>query len=241
MKIILTSIIFFVFSSFQNAYFENLQILPSPQKNQPPYIYCNEFGQNESIEDLKLLPSLKNGVHIGWSIEMNYKIILAREPKLAILCDINKNVLNFFNHFQACILKSNNSQDFFQTLKESLKIFLKKNRLIETTKQKYESWIISESNYQLLKTMYEEGRICHLALDVTDKEGRFAILAQWLADNNYLLDTIYLSNIASWLKETTTFENNLKLLFSPQTIRIEADHSLNQSVKIPFMNIETNL
>lgn len=218
-----------------------LYSLSSPcEVNEVPYVRCNESLQEEILEALSQYPKPEKGVHIGWSIEFNYRIILARKPALVILCDINQRVFDFFDLFKIALIESYSQDDFLSKLKEILEkesdyfFHQKEPRYsLYSTLQSYMTWISCEENYRYLKEMYMNDKIIHLQLDIKDKKNKFELIKQWIDSNGYTLDTLYLSNIWMWLKkDRDLFAQNINNLMHENCIFIDSHNSLKRELRL---------
>ena len=63
------------------------------------------------------------------------------------------------------------------------------------------SWLSSDQRYKRIKRMYQEGRIVHLRLGITNKAA-FKNIKSWLYRHKHRVDTIYVSNIYHWITQT---------------------------------------
>lgn len=205
--------------------FKTLEGLNIPYlRDAKPYIRCNEFGQEKILRILSELSQPKNALHIGWSIEFNYRILCARKPQLAILCDINKRVFEFFDLFKELVLEAESCAEFLDLLEENLcsHNFIKTPRTSKQIIVSYASWLSLEDNFTYLKTMYAEERIIHLVLDLMDEDGRFTKLMEWIKSSGYTIDTLYLSNIGMWVCYQPPFLSNLSRLVHENIIYIDS-------------------
>jgi hypothetical protein len=210
-------------------YFESLDLpLHLCERDEIPFIKCNEADQNKVIQKLSEYPLSNNGVHIGWSIEFNFKAILVRKPHLAIICDINKRVLEFLEVFEKVLLSSNSTIDCVENLKSALEsqrdyFFNERSRKCGEALESFAEWL-SEDSFQLLKKMVIEKRILYLCLNILDQEDRFLTLGTWLRANEYTIDTVYTSNISSWTNREEPFYSNLLKLIDKKTLFIDAHY-----------------
>lgn len=192
--------------SQEDDFFENLG---SPiVSDSEAYPVCNEKNQETILSNLAELPLIENGIHIGWSIEFNYKIIALRKSKAAIICDRSSKVFDFYHEFQKNLLEIE-YEDFSHKYPEFF-------------------WV-KEEDFQYLKQMYQENRIYHVCLDLMDNEGKFEKLSEWIKENNYIIDTIYVSNVLDWISKgagkqdhwkkpyRVTYFNNLNKLMNEKT------------------------
>ena len=202
-----------LFSLQQDDFFKNLS--DPCLTNTDPYIISNERNQDIILYELSNLPCPSNGVHIGWSIEFNYKIIALRKPQIAIICDRSKKVFDFFQDFQKAFLESE-----YLIFSESYPDF---------------SWI-TEDDFNYLKGMYQDQKIHHISLDLMDNEDRFDKLAEWIECNKYVIDTIYVSNALDWIRRTTNlysqYFNNLNKLMNDKTAFIHCSYHRSMKLRL---------
>ncbi len=224
---------FFLISLVAYSPFDGLILPPcKPENSKRPFILSNETPQQEILSELSKIPSLEHGVHIGWSIEMNYKILATRKPKLAFLCDISSHVLEFYESFKQVLLDSNSSEEFLEQLQSFflnnpsvLRYTKYKARQIDQLIERYATWMVIDDNFSYLKRMYQEEKILHLVLNMEDQEDRFDKIASWIKANNYKIDTVYTSNIKSVLPHQELFDLNLAKLIWQETIYICANRN----------------
>lgn len=220
------------------------------QVNEVPYVKCNEADQIASLRELATIPIPENGAHVGWSIEFNFKVMVLRNPKLVILCDINQRVLDFHRLFEKVILSSESKEDFVHCLTSALAqeedyFFLKSMRTLARAMRSFRNWL-TEEGFQTLRQLYIEKRVHTVVLNVLDREGRFQQLAAWINEMGYTIDTVYASNISTWIIKEEPFFSNLQQLIGEQTIFIDADRhwprhkTLAQRIslgKLPFDDV----
>lgn len=226
---------FFNIGAETSGWFEGLEIVPESYLiNRIPYVRCNEAMQPELFLCMREFQPPENGVHIGWSIELNYKLIIERKPKLAFLCDINRRVFEFYDSFKKSVLNAESSEEALSLLESELSqqvdyFFSGMNprRRMKVALKTFASWLMPEENFHLLKQMYLEERICHMVLSACDDSHRFAIMAQWIEDHGYRVDTVYISNICGWLKDRQQFKNNLTYLVDEDTLLIDSHAKLS--------------
>lgn len=236
-KIALFSVMCLYCFSLEASVINFLDLFPQCyESDEMPVVKCNEENQAEVIQFLSKTPALTNGVHIGWSIEFNFKIILARKPNLVILCDINKRVLEFYEVFEKVLLSSSSRSDCLENLRSVFCLhkayfFNEHSKTGEAALESFSEWL-SEEGFQTLRQMYAEGKVLHLFLNVLDKEGKFTVLANWIKENGYLVDTIYASNISNWVQKKEPFFANLAKLVDEQTLFIDAEYQKQKQKKL---------
>lgn len=233
------------------------------------YYFSNECGQKETLEKLKSFPSISQGAYIGFSGLFNFDVIVARKPEIAFICDISPIVLKFFSIVRMCVLKATDRKEFIDILLEnlekrgmfddSIKDYLpadvpKKDALRTYFINQLEnenSWLYSDESFMIIKRLYENNKLYHLALNAIDTQDNFRILSNWFAANGYKLDTLYISNIFDWIKKSDSkqsdFVKNMFSIKTKETIIIDArkplkcdgskKHSLHQRCTIGTLPI----
>lgn len=166
------------------------------------YIVANEFGRGQTQETLAKTDQVKNGFHIGFSTTENFNFLLTRHSVGAIIADISDNAYEFQELAKKIILESDTPEEFLTKIEQDRRASPEKycnfnQRSIDTEKAFPHSWLHNRENFQKIRSYYQEGRIFHLHLSVTDVE-RFKAINTWMKLNNLALDTLYLANIADW-------------------------------------------
>lgn len=205
-------------------------------KSYSPFVISNEYNQVEVLHQLAKLPRKENGVHIGWSIECNYKIMVVRRPKVAFLCDINSRVLQFHKLFKNLILSSLEVEEFLSKLEEAF--IEKKEHLFANEKdfkrirRHFFDLLMQEDDFKYLKKMFTEDLVHFLYLDVLDEEDNFIKLSSEIKENGYEIDTVYLSNLMPFAavtkKKSAIFLKNLANFEGENSLFIQANSFLQQ-------------
>lgn len=206
-----------------------------------PFILSNERFLDETVLALLEIPRPENGVHIGWSVEMNYKILLARRPKIAFLCDISSKVIEFYELFKKLVLEAKSGAEVLENLPKLLNEngqllrygFYQSHQMKEVIRR-YAIFLLAPDNFGYLQKMYLEERIKHLFLNVTDQGGKFSLFRSLLKKENLVVDTIYTSNILDVIRNKKAAEENLEQLFDEHTLHIYADNQVRLKIKSCF-------
>jgi hypothetical protein len=213
------------------------------ETNKLPFILSNEQFQEETLLALLEIPRPENGVHIGWSVEMNYKILVTRRPKIAFLCDISFKVIEFYELFKKLVLSAKSGAEVLENLpkalsenRQLLRFGFYKDHQMKELIRRYAIFLLPSDNFAYLQRMYNEKRIKHLFLNVADQEERFFLLANALKKEAYVVDTIYTSNIIDVIRNKKAAEENLKQLFDLHTLHIYADDQVKLKIKSCFDN-----
>jgi len=210
---------------------ENLISSSKTDSSKPPYILCNEAGQEQILTTLTAeAKSQDKRVHLGFSVWFNLDVIAVTHPEYAIILDIDPNVHAIYQCIKKAIDSSKTRDQFVDTfLKAVEKIKLlpfpmeyQKN-LFDQELSKKQGFLSSEKNFSLVKAMHEEGKIFFGAADVTNSE-IFRQLAGWCKTKDAKIDTLYISNISEWLdpEEIRVMKENLGILVNQNTRVIDA-------------------
>ncbi len=208
----------------------------TPLKDAKPYITCNERGQEDILKALSNFKKPSQALHLGWSIEFNYKILCARRSDFAILCDINTRVFDFYDLFKDALLQAETSSECLNLLQSNLEkqssYFNYRHQQLNQIIDSYAAWLSDADNFNYLKSMYTEGKIRHLALDLMDEENKAYALMEWIKSNGYTLDTLYLSNIGTWVRYQPPFMSNVLTLTDENTLCIDAFYGESSHKKL---------
>lgn len=199
-----------------------------------PYVRCNEGNQLVTLEALKVLPKVENGCHIGFSCWYNLDVIALREPQLAIICDINKQMFGIYSLIEKNVIESNTPKEFLERFQAGLPenvraVFDIRGGIggIDNLLTDQNGWLGSQKNYDAVRKMHLEGRVKYLPLNIAETGGAFEQINRWLGDNDLVCDTLYASNIREWLKERSTqaeaaMVRNLEKIIAPTTLVVDA-------------------
>ncbi len=196
------------------------------------YILCNELEQFKLLEALPV--SSPNSVHLGFSCWLNFDLIATRKPELAIICDIDPNMIGMLNLLRDSIIASYTPQEFTQNFwtalvqhfGEDFKGIFTIEETLKTHEQFSEAingngWLQSADSFQLIKNMYSNKQIIHRQLDLTASLETFQEISEWAEKHGFSFDTIYISNIPEWADgKKDEINRNLKSLISSNTFSI---------------------
>jgi hypothetical protein len=215
-----------------------------------PYISCNEQEQAATLTKLASDPSSiprKLKVHLGFSVWFNLDLIAVTKPSYGILCDYDDKIMDIYQGIIESLAKSTNRREFVR----HFGLFLEQNceNLFALTKEELSnffniqneltrpgSWLASQDSFQVIKDLSTEGRLLFLNLDITDTQGIFPSIRDWLDKNNLELDTLYGSNIIDWLKDDQKqlqYRLNLKTISTENTRFIQAYAHVPKKSKKP--------
>lgn len=242
--------------------FKNL-IDPQIKENERGFLFevSNERNCDETLEYLKTIDKVDNGVYLGFSTWFNYDVIALRNPEIAFVCDISNPVFSYYSAIRKIVLESDTKEEFVRRFSE-IKISEFKNptsvadalsmdkRFREAflkEASKPNSWLRTDKSYKCIRDMYKTNRILHVRLDAADEKGNFQILSKWIDDHSYTLDVAYFSNISSWVTgvvggrkgNVDAFIKNISSIIRPDTIYL--DSGLNETGRLWQRRIRSQL
>jgi hypothetical protein len=210
-----------------------------------PYILSNEKGGEAILEALSAVPTTGNGVHIGFSFWFNLDLIALRQPKVAIICDVNKRSFLAMEMLKDAVLAAKSPREcidlFYSEVTANAEAlfdydFLNpsafcnaespEERLYQELERPH-SWLYSEERFLSVQERMKAGTIIFYPLNIADTTGAFAEIKAWIEENKYSLDTLYSSNIQEWLLNSTredreAMKKNMETLLSHDTHYIDA-------------------
>lgn len=202
----------------------------SSYKSTMPYVLCNETSMEETLSFLKTKTiHCSSSIHIGFSVWFNYDIISVTNPSLAIVCDIDNHVLQIFKIISNCLTRSSSRKSFIQNIKNDLSPLLKEAWGLSTEQDIQSicnldaelnrplSWLSTENQFLLIKTMHAEGKILYQNLDLTDCTGKFSQIASWIQSQSLQTSTLYVSNILEWI-QTASMQKQEQALKNLRTL-----------------------
>lgn len=226
------------------------------------FFTTNEDNQEETFEKLSSTPLIRNGAYLGFSTWINFSFIALRKPQIAFICDLDVKAFEYFRIIKKCVEIAPNPfmfiQFFFKELDQSglLQIRINENGRREhhnvyTKKLEIDdsptifeyflneltnpnSWLADQTKYDFIKSLYRDKKIFHLSLNAADNRGNFEILSKWLQEKNLILDTLYVSNIGSWIQNEEgkrQFSENKEKIITKSTIVIRSDYYASEELK----------
>ena len=222
------------------------------------YINTNEHKTNTTLKALNSFPSAAQGMHIGFSGWHNFDIIAQRRSERALICDINPENALFLHQALFYLCRCKTRGDFVVEMAKFVKShdhgpFERSNKLdiyfewnvseeppydaknhtwpsdeIYLELKRETSWLFTDERFNHLKALAMNDQIVLITESICAHE-KFANIARFLQDNASSIDTIYVSNIAHYMKQADLQENYLKtmqhLFKDNQTIVIDAIRS----------------
>ena len=198
-------------------------------KSFEPYFLCNEQGCESTLEAIDRLPKNNpRAVHVGFSVGFNLDVLAKARPALALIFDIDQNVLELYQQLNKTILESETQEIFIEKLQKYL---LGKDWFpgldLKKEAERTGSWLSTADNYNHVRQMHIDGKILYGCLNLADKEKLFEKIADWLRRGNFYVQTLYISNILEWLRRSSreAFDqgvHNIKTLCSQDTRCIHA-------------------
>ena len=201
-----------------------------------PYILTTEIGQNEALIELNDYPAKENGVYVGFAFEFNYHLLAQRPMQMAVICDINARMHKLYDFVAKTIIHCSTRTAFlakFRTeLETNVMYYYGTNEIdidaiINYYSNKEFSWLSSEERFLQIKSLYQENKIVHLNLNLSEDIDFFGNLKKWMDHKGYELDVVYVSNIPEWLNNAGSsalarMEANLLRIMSKNTIFVDA-------------------
>ena len=210
------------------------------KKKDQPYLICNEQKQTETLAEVKKIPTSQNGCHIGFASWFNFDLIASRKPKVAFVCDIHSNMFLYYSLIKSAALEATNRYEFVNLLKEKLRNkenaqFLLANDFdgayivncdndslllsdfYDRELKRESGWLGSDESFEVVKSLYTNDKIYHLKIDLSKESEGFSNIIAWVDRNEYVIDTIYVSNIYDWISgmnEKEAYKNNISSLLS---------------------------
>lgn len=200
-----------------------------------PYILCNEQDQRRLIASLPPKPPELTMAHLGFAGWLNLDIIAKTNPTEAYLCDINTDLLRFFQEYvRNFIRQAPNRFEFVNLLINNLPQELLKSVIRETEDgylyaedalryelHRPEGWLSSDERYETVRNLYQNNVIYHLFLNALDQQ----TLQREFRGKTF--HTIYTSNIYEWIRDhkksdLNQFTGNMQDLLSESTYYIDA-------------------
>jgi hypothetical protein len=198
------------------------------------YLLTTECGQKENLEKLLETPPKANGVLLGFAYEYNYNILAVRPMARAIICDINRQMHEFYKWTANNIPKHETPKEFLEAFQSKIDenptgyLHLAQNsKEVMKHYTKDFMWTSNFTSYEIVRNMYIKGKISHVNLNLSEDTVYFNQLRLWAEKNGYVFDVIYLSNIPEWIhnngmQAVERMRNNLMEILSPQTLLIDA-------------------
>jgi hypothetical protein len=224
-----------------SGHFAGLPILKeSSDRSMLPYLFCNEIDEDKTLDFLRSQKiSSTSSVHVGFSLWFNFDVISVTNPKLAIICDIDRCVMEMFQIISSCLSNSTTRRSFVRNFTKKISPYMQQVCNLPTPQSvasflhlkeklsRKKSWLSSDRQYRILKKMHEEGRIIFQNLDLTDSSEAFPHIAKWLQDRSLQISTLYASNILEWVSKNSSQKQqqalkNLHTITSDNTFFIQA-------------------
>lgn len=191
----------------------------------PPYIFCNEQGQEKLIPDLKAM-KLSNGCHFGFAGWLNYDIMAVTRAKYGVVCDINPRMFDFYKIFQEKIAVSSGREQFVNRLKEALDPEHFDNGflwMLSDELYRNGSWLSSDEDFVFIRDMHINKEVEYLKLNAKGDSAEY----QKICARIPCIHTIYTSNIFEWLEKDDIqardrFKENMRVLLKLETVYIDA-------------------
>jgi hypothetical protein len=204
----------------QNTSFDKTEMLYKLDQDysvqSKPYILSNESNREECRKTLSAIPCSKGAFHIGFSCWENFDFINVRNSEGALIADISSTAHEFHLLTEKILLASKNREDFVTKMTAALHHdpkFLREDTGIDVKAiiaelHRNGGWLNSDASFSKIQNLYREKKIIHIRLDITNRAA-FQVIAEWLTLNKLHCDSLYVCNIADWLKEA---KDSVKLI-----------------------------
>lgn len=218
------------------------------------YINTNEIGIEDVHEILKDIPMMTEGCHIGFSGWHNFDIMAKRRSGRAIICDINPENALFLHQVLDILRRSENRDNFIEEIVAFIEkykysyscnpddlelsinfacnvsddaLYLSCDTIsdeIAIELKRPSSWLFSQDQYDHIRKLALNDRIALITQNICNSE-IFKKLAKLLNDNNIPVDTLYLTNIAYYMKGSNIklFLQTIETLSASDTILITTE------------------
>lgn len=218
------------------------------------FLGTNEVDTAKSAEFLSSIPNQLGGCHIGFSGWHNFDIMVMRQSRLGVICDINPRNTLFLEAMLGLVRTAENCQDFINKAIEYIHITDKLFKFspnindqdefykqieslsdeVEAELRRPSSWLYEESRFEYIKKLALADKIALVTRDIRHTQ-QFEQLCKLLGEHQVPIDTVYVSNIFGWQKKEADkkqFIESLKVLTArDDTVLICAtmvDSNLNQ-------------
>lgn len=209
-----------------------------------PFLLTTETGHTEIFDRLSTIPTIDNGVYLGFAFELNYHILARRPVQKAYICDIHWSVINLHQWVQTTVAVTASRKEFIELFHEELFVNCHKyfpdiqtignetfSGYLKHVFERYTtleySWLRTDEAYTTIRNLYRNGQIEHLTLNIAHDTGRVAQMVKDAKQAGCVFDVVYLTNIAEWVyfDDSEHFDAmcaNLQSLLSDSTIFIDA-------------------
>ncbi len=204
------------------------------------YANSNESNYQTVLESIrKARGALNGGVHIGVSGIQNLDMMAARRSQWGVLIDINKRTGEFFEligrifqrypaisreEFKARLVVEMNN---YQVGGKSLLNYFFNSRMSlinfkDDINQEY-SWLADDDRFEYIKQLFLKDRIVTINGNIADQI-LFAKIADWARKYGVRIDTLYLSNVLDWVRDTNEQDlyQNIMSVADDQTIILDS-------------------
>ncbi len=224
------------------------------------YISTNETGLAKTREILNNTPKIKDGCHIGFSGWHNFDIMVIRKSDYAIICDINPENAYFLHHVLEMI-KNNSDRLHFVGAAASYVKKVDRTNIIDPNKletsvafqpnvsedpiyddvvfpsdeipielKREGSWLNTDESYQYIRKLAQNDKIVLISENILNT-ATFEKIKNVLQNNNFQIDSLYVSNIHDYMntkENRETFLKTIDTLSENETIIITTDSQLIQ-------------
>lgn len=187
------------------------------------FVVMNESSHEHSRAILEKESKPANSCHIGCGGWHNFDIMSLRKSDYGVIFDYFPQNKYFIDITLKLIVQSENRFNFIERMNE----YLKFNKIpldtshdrIRTEINREGSWLSSDKLYEHIKSLALQNKIATFTGD-TLNEKVFRSLSSLLKESNYNIDTVYLSNIRAFIRESDKpkFINSISSIVQNDTL-----------------------
>lgn len=177
------------------------------------FFTTNEAGTEHTRIKLSAKPLRAKSCHIGFSGFYNFDIMVTRRSEWGLICDFNPLNKSYIEKAIEILKTAPTRAAFIEKM-----VSLNNNALADEVEREG-SWLNSVDSFAWIKNLALQDRIVAINLNITNTD-RCQKIAKLLQDNAIAIDTLYVSNIGSYMFETEekkAFVASVHALLTPDT------------------------
>ncbi len=179
------------------------------------HMVTNEIGLEDSTPVYRTEVPTPTGCHMGVAAFHNFDIMAIRKSERGIIFDINPDNRKFMKGILR-ILRSSSSRiafidtvvrEYISCVPHPICIAMSFDPSFDTDKdelrgqlRKETSWLFTEERFNHIKRLAAEGKIAVITVDIRQTT-TFERLTRILRDNGIVIDSVYLSNVGTWMDQ----------------------------------------
>lgn len=235
------------------------------QKTVGVYIATNESNTSSIAQQLLSCAPQEPSCHIGFSGWHNFDIMSLRKSQYGIICDFNESSSLFLNATLKKLKKSATRQIFAEKINQFIErkstdywsYYVPKDKILFSFNITYDpllkpkeevlkeleregSWLSQDESYTYVKSLAEKDAVSVLTLDIRNTKN-FEIMALAIKKSAAQVDTLYLSNINSYMEtieDRAAFRKTAFTLIEPKTLVINCPNiNYTQGTGFPIQKI----